>query len=133
MQGKITLITPPDIFENESTSILFVHLTDEDQEKVSAWFAQSTVEENVNIYFYDQEIDIPWLLHSYARCDYRFIDLTTLSSTTSILSGYLLGKKNTFYKTDSENNAAICHYVNQNRITNIELFLEQVFNDKNGS
>jgi hypothetical protein len=133
MQGKITLITPPDIFENESKSVIFMHLGDEDQEKVSKWFGESSVEENVNIYFYDNEIDVPWLLHSYARCEYRFVDLRKLNSVTDVLVGYLLGKKNTFYKTDDENTAAICHYINQNRITNIELFLEQVFNDKNGS
>jgi hypothetical protein len=133
MQGKITLITPPDIFENESKSVLFIHLSEEDQETVSRWFANSSLEENVNIYFYDQEADVPWLLHSVARCEYRFIDLRKFSSVTNLLVGYILGKKGTYYKTDNENSAAICHYINQNRITNIELFLEQVFNGKDGS
>ena len=50
MEGKLTLITPPDIFENESYSILFVHLSDEDQEKVSQWFANSKIKDNLNIY-----------------------------------------------------------------------------------
>ena len=31
MNGKITLITPPDFFENDNHSILFVHLNDTDQ------------------------------------------------------------------------------------------------------
>jgi len=131
MQGKITLITPPDIFENESTSILFVHLNDSDQELVSKWFANSSINENVNIYVYDYGIDLNWLFHAIGRCDGVFINLDDLNNTTTLLGGYLLGKKKVYYKTSDENTAAICQYVNQNRITNIENFLERVFNVEN--
>jgi hypothetical protein len=133
MQGKITLITPPDFFENELTSILFIHLNDEDQGKVSDWFANSNIEENVNIYFFDREIDVPWLLHALNRCEYKFINLDNPNVVTSTLCGHILAKKDLFYKTDDENKSAICYYLNQNRITNIELFLERVFNGKNGT
>lgn len=133
MNGKITLITSPDIFENESLSLFFAHLDDEDQEKVTSWFSNSTVDQDVNIYFLDKESDMPWILHAMAKSNFRFINLDELSETTKLLSGYILGKSNTFYKTKSENAAAICYYINQNRITNIESFLGRVFNDKNGS
>lgn len=130
MQGKLTLITPPDIFENENKSILFMHLSEEDQEKVSEWFAQSDILENVNVYFYDHEIDLPWLFHALARCEYKFIDLNELNFATKALSGYILGKSDSFYKVDNENSSAVYHYINQNRITNIETFLEKAFNVK---
>ena len=131
MEGKITLITPPDIFENESYSILFIHLSDQDQITVSEWLAKSSIEENINVYFYDQEIEVTWLFHAIARCDYTFIDIDNATETTKALSGYILGKKNTFYKTVDENTSAVYHYINQNRITNIESFLEKAFNVKN--
>ena len=131
MAGKLTLITPPDIFENESYSILFVHLSDEDQEKVSQWFANSEIKENVNIYFYSGEVDLPWFFHAMARSEYKYIDLDSLNNITSALSGYILGKKNTYYKTTDENTSAVFHYINQNRITNIENFLQRAFNDQN--
>jgi hypothetical protein len=131
MEGKLTLITPPDIFENESLSVLFVHLNDEDQEKVSQWFANSEIKENVNIYFYSGEVDMPWFFHAMARSEYKYIDLDNLNNITSALSGYMLGKKNTYYKTNDENMSAVFHYINQNRITNIENFLQRAFNDKN--
>ena len=130
MEGKLTLITPPDIFENESYSILFIHLNDEDQEAVSQWLAASDVKENINIYFYSGENDLPWLFHAMARSEYRYIDLNDVNSITRNLSGYILGKKNTYYKTSDENTAAVCHYINQNRITNIESFLQRALNDK---
>ena len=133
MKGKITLITPPDIFENESYSILFVHLTDSDQEKVSKWLANSSLTQNINIYSVNNETDMPWLLHAVSRCDYRFIDLNGTSWLTTALSGYLLGKKNTYYKIDDENLSAVYHYINQDRITNIETFLEKAFNEQSKS
>lgn len=131
MNGKITLITPPDVFENESYSILFMHLSDKDQEIVSQWLAKSSINDNINIYFYDQEIELSWLFHALSRCEYKFIDVDNSNNTTSKLGGYILGKKNTYYKTENENTSAIYHYINQNRITNIETFLKRTFNDKN--
>jgi hypothetical protein len=130
MEGKITLITPPDIFENESHSILFIHLGDKDQTAVSHWLANSTVKENVNIYFYSGETDLPWLFHALARCEYKYIDLNSLNTITTMLNGYILGKKNTYYKTEDENVSAVCHYINQNRIADIEVFLQKAFNDE---
>lgn len=127
MQGKITLITPPDIFENESRSVLFIHLNDADQESVSQWFAKSDIDENLNLYVYDHEIDLPWLFHALGRCDTVFINLDGLNDVSKYLCGYLLGKKKVYYKTANESTAAIFHYINQNRITKIENFLERVF------
>jgi len=131
MEGKITLITPPDVFENESYSILFVHLNDTDQEIVSKWFSNSTIKQNVNIYFYSGEADLNWFFHAAAISEYKYIDLDSVNTISTVLSGYMLGKKNTYYKTIDENKSAICHYINQNRITKIESFLERAFNDKN--
>ena len=133
MDGKITLITPPDVFENDSHSVLFMHLSTEDQEKVSEWLSKSTIKEHINVYFYDQEIALPWLFHAMGRCDYKYIDLNDANQVTSALSGYILGKKNTFYKIDDESLSAVYHYLNQDRITNIESFLEKAFNEQNRS
>ena len=133
MQGKITLITPPDIFENESTSILFIHLDEEDQETVSKWFSGSDIKENVNIYFYDHEIDLPWLFHAMGHADHIFMNVDGCNDVTQHLSGHILGKKKAVFKVESDSTAAIYYFLNQNRITNIESFLERVFDEQNRS
>ncbi len=130
MQGKITLITPPDLYENENLSLILIHLGDEDQELVSKWLADSDLKENVNIYFYDHDVNVPWLLHATSRSEYRFINLDNLNYATTALSGYFLGKSDTFWKTSNEATAAVYHHINQNRITKIESFLEKVFYGK---
>jgi hypothetical protein len=130
MKGKITLITPPDFFENDTYSILFMHLGDQDQEKVSEWLAKSSIDVNINIYFYSGENDLQWLLHALALCPYKYIDLDNLNDISQKLSGYIVGKSGVFYKTDDQNTSAIYHYINQNRTTQIESFLTRAFNDQ---
>ena len=130
MEGKITLITPPDVFENESYSILFIHLSEDDQEAVSRWLSTADIKENINIYFYSGETELTWFFHAMAVTEYKYINLDGLNNVSSILNGYILGKKNTYYKTADENVSAVCHYINQNRIIDIETFLEKAFNDK---
>jgi hypothetical protein len=133
MDNRITLITPPDFFENESYSILFIHLGEEDQAVVSKWLANANLTEHINIYFYDHEISLEWFFYALSRCDYKYIDLDELNNITAQLSGYILGKKNTYYKTLDESRSAVSHFINQNRITKIESFLERAFNDKIGN
>ena len=130
-KDRITLITPPDIFENESRSILFMHLNDQDQETVSVWLANNLPTEDINIYFYSGENSLTWLFHAMAICEYRYIDLNEANTITTALSSYILGKKNTFYKIDNANLAVIFDHINQNKIINIETFLKQVFDDQN--
>lgn len=133
MQGRVTLITPPDIFENENVSLLFIHLSDVDQEQVSKWLAEKNFTNNINIYFYDNEADVPWLLHAVARCEFKFINLDNLTHQTTPLSGYLLGKPNVYYKVNNETVASVCSHINNNRISNVQTFLEKAFNEQVGT
>jgi hypothetical protein len=132
MDNRITLITPPDFFENETYSILFIHLSEVDQSKVSQWLANANLTEHINIYFYDHEIDIPWFLFALGRSEYKYIDLDGLNYATSALSGYIVGKKNTYYSITDESKSAVYHYINQNRVSSVESFLERALHDKIG-
>lgn len=131
MNGKITLITPPDIFENENLSILFCHLSDKDQELVSKWLSNTQIEKNFNIYFYNNEPNMEWLLYTINLCDFKFINLDTRNIITGTLTGHLLAKDNFYFKTSDANLAQICQYINSNRIIKIEDFLEKVFDGQN--
>ena len=76
--GKITLITPPDIFENSNTSILLVHLTDEEQDMASAWLGANEVPNDINIYLYNGEDNVTWFLYAMSRCEYKYINLSLI-------------------------------------------------------
>lgn len=126
MEGKITLITPPDFYENSNVSILFAHLSSEDQEIVGKWLSDSVVKEDINIYFYNGETDVSWFLYALSRCEYKYIDLDDVNYISNALSGYMLGKSNVFYKTLNSDISAVYSHINSNRVTTIKAFLERI-------
>lgn len=130
MTGKLTLITAPDFFENSNKSILFIHLSDDDQDAVSKWLSLNNIDEDANFYVYNGEPNVPWLMYALSRCDYKYIDLDGANYITQALSGYMLGKHDFYYITDDENLAAVYSYINNNKINCIENFLEKVFGNE---
>jgi len=130
MTSKITLITPPDIYENENQSVLFIHLSDTDQDITSKWLSTNGFKNNLNFYVYNDESDVKWLLWAIGCCQHKYIDLDRINEITAILCGYMLGKHEFSYKISNENIAAVCNYINCNRVRNIEDFLKRAFGEQ---
>jgi hypothetical protein len=126
MSGKITLITPPDIFENSNPSILFIHLTDEEQDVVSKWLAKMNLDIDLNFYVYGGESNVSWFLYALNRCEYKYINIDCVNYITQALSGYALTKNNVFYSTKDDNLVGVYSHINNNRVSNIEQFLESI-------
>jgi len=131
MSGKITLITPPDIYENGNLSILFCHLNEKDQEIVSKWLAAKELTNNINFYVYNGEPNITWLFYAMAVSKHKYLDIDSMNNITSTIASYMLSKNEFFYKTDDENLSAIYSHINTNRITQIEQLLERILSDQN--
>lgn len=130
MTNKITLITPPDIYENSNFSVLFMSLNEDEQTLASKWMAEHDAHPACNFYYYEGENNIPWLLFAVNRCDAVFLNLNTDSAIINIMSSYILGKPNVFYTTKDPNIKALMSYINGNFVDNIEQFLEKVFNEQ---
>lgn len=129
MSLKITLITPPDIFENDNESIFLINLNEEDQNAATDWLSKYDSEEDLNIYFYQGEINMPWFLHAMAVSTYKYIDIDANSPMTDLLAGYILGKNNVYYKTAEQNTAAVYNYINPNRVSNVVTFFERAISE----
>jgi hypothetical protein len=129
MTGKVTLITPPDIYENSNASILFINLQEKEQDLISNWLTEYQLNVDCNFYVYNGENNISWFLWAIGCCQYKFIDLDNLNEITQSLSGYILGKNNFYYKTNNENLASIYSHISNRRVLKIEHFLEQALND----
>lgn len=129
MDAKITLITPPDIFENYNRSLLFINISDTDQDAVSKWLATQNFTDDINFYVFNNETNIDWLFWASSVVKHKYIDIDSSNNITRALAGYILGKSNTFYKTSDENLAAVYGFINNNRIKNIETFLERSFSE----
>ena len=129
MQGKITLVTSPDFFENSNDSVLFMHLNDQEQSAISVWLKNSAITRDVNFYLYSGEDDLPWLFYALGVCKHKYINIDCYTDITKTLGSYILGKNDVHYSTSDEDLARIYSHINHNRITNIEQFLENTFSD----
>lgn len=130
MSGKITLITPPDIFENSNPSVLFIHIDDNEQDVISKWLAAADLKQDINFYVYSGEVNVSWFLYALSRCEYKYINIDCVNYITQSLSGYALGKSGTFYKTKDENLAGVYSHINSNRVNQVEQFLESILGAK---
>jgi|AntAceMinimDraft_11_1070367.scaffolds.fasta_scaffold00501_30 hypothetical protein len=120
----ITLITPPDIFENENTSFTLMNISDEEQEQTSIWLSNNNIDKQINLYYYQGEADIPWLLHAVAISKGVYLNCENNSDITKWITSYILGKSNVWYKTYDPNFKALMNYINQKQITDITEFLK---------
>lgn len=130
MKSKITLITPPDIFENSNTSLLLCHLSENEQDTVGKWLHEIDLPVDINIYAYSGEPNTVWFLYALNRCEHKYINIDCVNLITQSLSGYILSRSGVYYKTGNEDLAAIYSHINTNRISAVEKFLESVLSAK---
>lgn len=130
MTGKITLITPPDFYENENFSILFMGLDEDQQDKVSSWLGAKPEFPDTNIYFHQSENNMPWLLYAVNRTDVKFLNLDSGSAIITLLGSYLLGKPRVYYTTRDPNLKELMSFINNNYVPDVESFMEKVFSEQ---
>ena len=128
METKLTLITPPDIYQNNQDSILLIDVTEKEQDEVSSWLGKNPL--SINIYFYQGEPNVPWLFHALSCATYKYINLNNMTAVSSYLAGYTLSKAGVYYSTDDKNVADLFSYINMNRVDNAVAFLERIFGGK---
>lgn len=129
MNGKITLITPPDFYENSNTSILFINITEQEQDTVSQWLGSSGLQQDLNLYVYDEDTNVSWFLYAASRCEYKYINLDHTNYITQALSGHILGKNGVYYLTSDVNLGAVLGHINTNKVDSIDIFLESILGD----
>jgi hypothetical protein len=126
MSLKITLITPPDIYENENEGILLMNLPETAQTEASDWLGKLDSEKSINVYYYQGEPETFWLLHAMNVTKYKYIDIDAMSGVSSWLAGYILCKNNVFYSAKDLNIASIYQHINPNRVNSVLDFLERI-------
>jgi len=130
MTAKITLVTPPDIFENSNISIMFVNPSEEDQDVSSTWLSTNLADGEINLYYFQGEPEIPWLLHALAVSNSVYFNLDNLPDVSTVMMSYILSKPNVHYKTNNPHIKAIAQYINPRSVDSITNYLEKVLNDQ---
>jgi len=126
MTGKITLISPPDVYVNRGFSVILVNTTEEEQEKISNWFGKNNLRKEISIYFYNNEQNIQWLLTAFNVAHHRYINVDNSRDQSSVLMSYMLSGDNCYYKNTDKNAQEIFGLLNTSKLDDVIEFLEKV-------
>jgi hypothetical protein len=130
MSSKITLITPPDFYENGNTSLVLLGLSEKDQDQASLWLGNNAKDIDLNLYFYQGENNIPWLFYALNRANATFVNLDADMAIINIMGSYILSKPNVYYTCKDENLKALMSHINNNFVPDVETFLKKVLNEQ---
>jgi len=123
MKAKITLITPPDFFENSSYSILLINPSDNDQEKITKFLSTLESEENINIYFYLGEEAVEWLLYAVSKSKLIFFDLDNQTPISDSLKSYIVSHSTVYFQTRNKSLQDIYKFISNNQVPDVDYFL----------
>lgn len=98
--SDITLITPPDKVFNKNKSILLVYPSDQSRNEIQNILAE--LKDPINVYLYNEDVDIDWLLTTHKFCDVVFLDIDNFPAEMSKLTSFLVSFSNTFWLTKGE-------------------------------
>lgn len=127
--NKITLITPPDYFENSNPSILLVGLDDTQQDQITVCLRDNDLSPQINLYYYQDEDNLEWLLYAVARSQAIFINADCTNFTVQNMLSYILGRPNVYWSTQNEDLRKLFSYINGHYVNTIEDFFKGLLDE----
>ena len=127
--SKITLITPPDFYENSNLSVLLIGFSDEQQDTASKWLGTNEFEKDLNLYYYQGEDTIEWLFYAIARADATYINADNPDPTVQQFVSYFVSRPKVLWSSDNEQRRHLLSFVSNRQVNTIEEFLEGVFSE----
>ena len=117
----INLITPPDVLHNENTNVLFINLSLNHRKEINETLQEF---DNLNVYIFDNDQDLNWLIGIVSSCDFILIDVDNCHLDIKTLVGYILSKNQTFYLTSD----TIMPYnmINPNKVISLDMFFNRL-------
>ena len=126
MTGKITLVSPPDIYVNKAHSIVLVNPTEQEQEAISNWFGANNLDKELSIYFYNNERNVQWLVAAFNIAKYRYVNIDNSQDQSNVLLSYMLSSENCYYSTGNESAYEIFRLLNTSKVDSVTEFLDRV-------
>ena len=126
MTGKITLISPPDVYVNRGFSIILVNTTEAEQELIIDWFGSHNLSKEISIYFYNNERNVQWLITAFNMAHFRYVNIDNSTDQSNVLLSYMLSGEDCYYSTSNESAHEIFRLLNTSKLDNVTEFLEKV-------
>lgn len=129
MSNKITLITPPDFFENSNPGIMLIGFDDAQQDQTSQWLGENDFKSDINLYYYQGEDTIEWLLYALAKANCVLVNADCTYPSVQRLLSYMLGRSNVWYTTQDTELRQLFNHINGHYVNSVTEFFESIFND----
>lgn len=117
----ISLITFPDKLFNANPSVLLVHPSDDLKNSFND--AALDLKSSINLYLFENDDNLLWLLDVVSAVDYIILDIDNTHNNQWII-GHLLHFDKTYYLTSTAN--SVYNKLNVNRIFEFKQFMEGV-------
>lgn len=125
--NDISLITPPDILNNDAYSILIVCPSADKKQMINDILSTSNM--YLNLYLYESSFDdISWLVGLIKQVDVAFIDVDNCDSSVRTFLSHFIAQPNTFYLTND--NVTPYNLISKNRVYDF-LLLEKIIRGTN--
>jgi len=128
--NNVTIITPPDVLLNDTSSVLLISPTEHLKEMLQQSVDQLTI--NLNIFLYEawfDEHEIPWVLSVSQQKNIQatILDLDNCTPAVRAFSSYFISQPNTFYLT----NDSVTPYnlISNNRVYDLQ-WLKNILTDR---
>ena len=112
----INLITPPDIIYDKTKSILLIHPSKQIKDQIND--VLKDVQQNINIYLYENEEEHDWVLTLHRMCNFAIVDIDNCPQSTKDAISYFISFSNTFWLTNGQN--MYYNKISNNRIYNLD-------------
>ena len=130
MSKKINLISPPDRLHNKNFSFNLINTTPQEQESVSMFLAKDPLEEEINVYVYNNESNPTWLLETVDGKNSTYINLDNTGDISVKYTSYMLSQSNVYYSTQDKNSQEIYGLLNNNQVNDINDFLGRIYGNR---
>lgn len=96
---EISLITPPDVLNNDAYSILVVCPTADKKQMLNEILGDTSV--YLNLYLYENAFDnVDWIINLIKKVDIAFIDVDNCDANVRVFLSHFIAQPNTFYLTN---------------------------------
>lgn len=121
--NKVTIITYPDYFHDQSKKVLIINATAEERNAINEFLLKYDIE--ITIYLYNNEDHIEWLLNVAKQVNNVYLNVDNSSDKSYYYMSYLVSLTNT--KWDSE--TIDYSILNKGKVSNINDYMARYWLD----
>ena len=127
--SDITIITPPDILNNDVLGLLLIFPSTVLKNDINRIVSKYTIP--INIFLYEtQEPDLKWLLTQSKKVDYTILYIDNCDLTTRTFVSHLVAQSNTFYLT--KDNVTPYNIISKNKFYDLSWLENILINNDRG-